>query len=49
MSEDNQPPKVIYLIPEGLDNWVWCEDPAPGADMQEDESIKYIRVSLDNY
>ena len=36
--------KVIYLVPDDVDSWLWCEDPAPSEDTQEDEAIKYIRA-----
>ena len=38
---------VIYLIPD--DNgtgYVWCQDPAPGIEMKEEDAIKYIRADL---
>ena len=38
---------VIYLIPddEGAGH-VWCQDPAPGIEMKEEDAIKYIRADL---
>jgi len=40
------PPKEIYLIPEGYGEYSWCEDPAPGSDCHESESVRYIRANL---
>lgn len=36
---------VIYLIPDE-NSYVWCEDPAPGIGMEEEDAIKYIRADL---
>ncbi len=35
--------QVIYLIPDGNGSASWCDDPAPGAGMEESDAIKYIR------
>ena len=36
---------VIYLVPgETEGEYLWCEDPAPGIDMNSDDAIKYIRA-----
>lgn len=35
--------EVIYLIPDGFNNVMWCDDPAPEPDMDAAEAIKYIR------
>jgi len=40
------PPKVIYLIPDGSGEYSWCDDPAPGSDCNESESVRYIRADL---
>ena len=40
------PPKEIYLIPEGQGEYSWCDDPAPGSDCDESESVKYVRADL---
>lgn len=40
------PPKVIYLIPDGSGEYSWCDDPAPGSDCSESESVRYIRADL---
>ena len=37
---------IIYLIPEEEYGYVWCEDPAPGPEMEEEDAIKYIRFDL---
>ena len=31
-------------MPDDIDSWLWCDDPAPGIDMLEDEAIKYVRA-----
>jgi hypothetical protein len=38
-----EPPDVIYLFP-GDEGYMWCEDAAPGADMDPKDSIKYVKV-----
>lgn len=35
--------KEIYLIDSG-DGVVWCDDPAPGNDMDESDAVKYVRA-----
>lgn len=41
-------PETIYLIPgedvDGAPAMVWCDDPAPGEDMDPEEAVKYIRA-----
>ena len=40
-------PDEIYLMETG-DGVLWCKDSAPGADMDPEDSVKYIRAgSLD--
>ena len=45
----NKPPKIIYLLPEAVEDdrcfeWCWCDDPAPGVDMDKKDAVKYIRA-----
>ena len=41
-------PETIYLIPgedvDGHMGWLWCDDPAPGEDMDPAEAVKYVRA-----
>jgi len=37
-------PEKIYLMEVGLDEIVWCDDPDPGLEMDEQESVEYIRA-----
>ena len=37
-------PETIYLIPDDEHGYVWCEDPAPGAGMDESDAIEYVRI-----
>ena len=36
-------PEIIYLIPQDVGEYVWCDDPAPGPEMDESDAVKYIR------
>ena len=36
-------PERIYLIGDG-DDVMWCEDPAPGPNMDPDDAVMYIRA-----
>jgi hypothetical protein len=39
-------PDEIYLIYMGPETGlVWCDSPAPGIEMDEEDSIKYVRVN----
>lgn len=41
--------EVIYLIPgegEYHETHVWCDDPAPGVDHDQNDAIKYIRYDV---
>lgn len=41
------PPNTIYLIPdtnEGIPSYVWCDDPAPAPEMDENEAVEYTRT-----
>ncbi|OZI61594.1 hypothetical protein [Bordetella genomosp. 11] len=37
-------PDRIYLIDMGADGLVWCDDPAPGTDMDADDAVEYVRI-----
>ena len=37
---------VIYLLEESDGSYTWCDSPAPGIDMEEEDAIKYIRADL---
>lgn len=37
--------KRIWLIPDG-NGWSWCDDPAPGWDTDERDSVEYIRADI---
>ena len=43
----NETPEIIYLI-DGADELgvckLWCQDPAPGAGMNPDDAVQYIRA-----
>ncbi|MEQ3723475.1 hypothetical protein [Alcanivorax sp.] len=42
----NDAPETIYLIPdspEGVPDYAWCDDPAPGLGMDPKDAIKYLR------
>lgn len=36
--------KEIWLVPMGCGDYDWCDSPAPGNDMEEADSIKYVRA-----
>jgi len=37
-------PERIYLIDQGDDGIVWCDDPNPAGDVEPPESVEYMRV-----
>ena len=46
MTKDNSDmPGVIWLMDMG-DGIVWCDDPAPGLDMDEADATKYTRTDI---
>jgi len=44
-------PEVIYLLPgTGEDGEAtWCDDPAPGWDMDPDDAIRYVKQPKGNH
>lgn len=41
--------ETIYLVPdssEGQRCYLWCDDPAPGLDMDPSESVEYLRKDV---
>lgn len=44
----NDMPERIWLIPNAGNDGetVWCDDPAPGADMDQDDAVEYRRADL---
>lgn len=44
----NDMPERIWLIPNAGNDGetVWCDDPAPGADMDPDDAVEYRRADL---
>ncbi len=38
-------PDQIYLMDMG-DEIAWCDDPAPGAEMNADDAVKYVRADI---
>ncbi len=36
--------EVIFLVSDDGESWSWCEDPAPSSEMEESDSIKYVRA-----
>ena len=45
----NKPPKIIYLLPEVVENdrcfeWYCCSDPAPSPHDDKKDAVKYIRA-----
>lgn len=41
--------EMIYLVPdreEGQLGYVWCDDPAPGLDMDPSEAVEYVRKDV---
>lgn len=36
-----KPPERIWLIPDGEGGFMWCDDPAPGTDMDPADAIEY--------
>lgn len=41
-----KPPEKIYLIPDDIYGYVWCEDPAPGLGMDKNDAIEYVRSDI---
>ena len=44
----NDLPVTIWLIPDGPPDdpetqWSWCDDPAPAAEMEECDAVKYVK------
>ena len=41
-------PEIIYLMEEihGEGEWVWCDDPAPGVEMREEDAVPYVRADI---
>jgi len=37
-------PERIYLIDQGDDGIVWCDDPNPAGEVEPPESVEYMRV-----
>ena len=48
MIDHKQNPAEIYLVPMLGDDHdhIWCEDPAPGEGMREEDATRYVRADL---
>lgn len=46
MYDKTENPAEIYLVPVGLDEYVWCDTPAPGEGMREEDATRYVREDL---
>lgn len=54
LDDKNQPaktygaktPEQIYLIPDAEHGQVWCDTPAPGEGMREEDATRYVREDL---
>lgn len=46
MNDKTENPAEIYLVPVGLNEYVWCDTPAPGEGMREEDATRYVRADL---
>ena len=48
MIDKTQNPAEIYLVPvfDGDHDHVWCETPAPGEGMREEDATRYVREDI---
>ncbi|WP_423186811.1 hypothetical protein ACO1PK_00930 [Alishewanella sp. d11] len=46
MIDKTENPAEIYLVPVGLDEYVWCDTPAPGEGMREEDATRYVREDV---
>ncbi|MBV2127961.1 hypothetical protein [Arsukibacterium indicum] len=48
MTNHKDNPAEIYLVPvfDGEHDPLWCEDPAPGEGMREEDATRYVRADL---